>query len=168
MNLYEEYNEALDRATELGYPVSVPLKLVSKGQSWAGVCYYEELSDPYGLRATSIAINEVMFDYLGLDEARDTIRHEVAHAICINYLYDDSHGEDWKHLASQMGAKPTPTLPGNTPGLGEYNRSVSRYEVVCDCDTYFFKRMSKHLKIVRDNKNAICRTCRRRYELIYL
>ncbi len=46
---------------------------------------------------------------------KDTILHELAHAICFEVYGDLTHGKKWKAIASSIGAVPKATAEFNVP-----------------------------------------------------
>lgn len=73
-----------------------------------GVCKYR--SKTIGLSSKLVSINE-------LDKVKDTILHEIAHAIA---GYKAGHGIDWKLVCMRIGAKPERCYTSedtNTPQL---------------------------------------------------
>lgn len=63
-------------------------------------------------------------------EVKDTILHEIAHAIA---GYNAGHGPDWKAICKEIGAKPVATFTDD-----EAFGSRARYMAVCqDCERQF-------------------------------
>lgn len=57
------------------------------------------------------------------EEVLDTILHEIAHALVPNNV--KSHGPEWKHMATKIGAKPQRTVSADAP------RPKTRYKGTC-------------------------------------
>ena len=69
-------------------------------------------------------------------EIEDTLRHEVAHALCHELGEDDGHGPNWKSWARLCGARPERCGPHDTwevhaPAARRPSRPVRVFEVAC-------------------------------------
>ena len=108
-----------------------------------GTCHYSE---------RRISLSQFFVPHLDVDEVKDTILHEIAHAIV-----GGKHGHDyvWKRKASELGCNPDRTadvkIPVNKMGykyIAECpvchkkhgHARKSRREYSCSCQGNFFNR----------------------------
>ena len=64
-----------------------------------------------------------MCELNGVDKVKDTILHEIAHAIA---GYSAGHGQKWKDVCIQIGAKPERCYDSKTTNTPEL-----KYKAVC-------------------------------------
>ena len=83
------------------------------------------------------------------DEVRDTILHEIAHAIA---GLRNGHNAKWKAVCRRIGAKPQ-RLAGE-----EVNVVKHRYEIVCECCGHVVGKRHRRISVER-LKNTYCRSC---------
>ena len=95
----------------LNRAITLALKLMEKHklENWTlslmntkvcgGYCDYKE---------KAIAISRVWISKLGEKEIKDTILHEIAHALL---PANTRHSPEWKVLAKKLGARPKAVLP---------------------------------------------------------
>mgnify|MGYP002132259602 CR=1 FL=1 len=57
-------------------------------------------------RKKLIRLSTFLFDGIGQDEQRDTVLHEIAHALDFETRGKSDHGPIWKMWAVRVGAKP--------------------------------------------------------------
>ena len=143
----------------------VNLELV-KNKGFHGRCrYYVNYDGPitskrnkvlYGLGpATDVTIQLSLHNLLTMPfaEVKDTVLHEIAHAIDALENGDSSHGKRWKLIAKSVGARPKArsAVSGN-----------HQYVVVCnDCGTRLGgrHRLTRSIKIkIYDGKCGICKS----------
>jgi predicted SprT family Zn-dependent metalloprotease len=81
-------------------------------------------------------------------EVRDTILHEIAHALCPG----DNHGPAWRAMCRQIGAKPTRCYTDNE--VTSPPRRPARFEIGCPkCNWWTERRRLTRRKL-------ICAKCR--------
>jgi predicted SprT family Zn-dependent metalloprotease len=81
-------------------------------------------------------------------EVRDTILHEIAHAL----TPDDHHGPRWRAMCLRLGAKPKRCYTDDT--VVSPPRRAARWEIGCPrCDWW-------HARYRRTRRKLICRKCR--------
>lgn len=68
-------------------------------------------------------------------EVKDTILHEIAHAIA---GYEAGHGKEWKKICVEIGCRPNATFKDDLA----FN-SASRYRAVCECCSKEYKSPNK-------------------------
>jgi len=102
-----------------------------------------------------VVINEKIFEQGNRDEFIDTIRHEVAHAVCYEqHGSSQGHNATWKAMASKLGADPSST---------HHKRDRSdeyEYFISCpnpDCDMKAGK--TKRSKTIKKPFNRKCTNC---------
>src|SRR5688500_10175660 len=81
-------------------------------------------------------------------EVRDTILHEIAHAL----TPDDHHGPRWKAACAQLGAKPVRCYTDDS--VISPARRIARYRIGCPKCGWWHDRHR------RTRRRLICRTCR--------
>ncbi|MGN6727373.1 MAG: SprT-like domain-containing protein [Tepidisphaeraceae bacterium] len=80
-------------------------------------------------------------------EVRDTLLHEIAHA-----LAPGGHHAAWRRKCIEIGAKPKRCFSGKTVNLPPIRRRV-QYVGRCACDI-------RHIKARRPTRKYLCRRCR--------
>lgn len=87
----------------------------------------------------------------GIDEVRDTVLHEIAHALCPP---GEGHGRRWRATCARLGAKPKRCY--NEQDVVSPPRAPARYLLGCArCDWWSPRRR-------RMKGKYVCRTCRGR------
>lgn len=86
----------------------------------------------------------------GIDEVRDTILHEVAHALCPG----DKHGPRWRATCARIGA--TPKRCYTDDDVVSPPRTPARFEIGCARCGWWTPRRR------RTRGKYVCRTCRGR------
>lgn len=107
-----------------------------------GRCFYNY---DFNLRrnvANRIDLSKVWMTRVPESQVRDTILHELAHAVA---GHEAGHGPAWKEAARKLGANPrrTADLPDEIKLV--VKQEISNYKAVCtSCgNTYFFHRYTK-------------------------
>ena len=86
----------------------------------------------------------------GMDEVRDTVLHEIAHALCPG----DKHGPRWRTTCARIGARPKRCY--DEEEIVAPARPPARYLLGCTrCDWWSPRRR-------RMKGKYVCRTCRGR------
>jgi predicted SprT family Zn-dependent metalloprotease len=85
-----------------------------------GSCVFSENEE-----ALKINLSAPWFKVLPEEHARDTILHEIAHALV---GWNAQHGPDWQRMARLIGANPERRADGQTKTL---QASLFKYHVVC-------------------------------------
>src|SRR5688500_15358073 len=86
----------------------------------------------------------------GMDEVRDTVLHEIAHALCPG----DKHGPRWRATCARIGARPKRCY--DEEEIVAPARPPARYLLGCTrCDWWSPRRR-------RMKGKYVCRTCRGR------
>ena len=114
-----------------------------------GTCYFS------GGMPTAIKLSEYWVPHLSEAEVRDTILHEIAHAMTPR----DHHGAAWRAAARRIGANPSRTADTVPMEVQRKVRKIhSNYRAECSrCDNvHFFNRMTKKWR----NHNYVCGKCR--------
>lgn len=91
------------------------------------------------------------------DQIKDTILHEIAHAIAVERHGKAgwNHGKLWKAVCVEIGADPTRCYEDATQE--EMNAIPHRYEASCSCGkTFKANRLGKHMR----RANLHCKTCK--------
>jgi len=86
----------------------------------------------------------------GIDEVRDTILHEIAHALCPG----DKHGPRWRATCARLGAKPKRCY--GDKDVVSPPRKPARFEIGCARCNWWAPRRR------RVRGKYVCRTCRGR------
>lgn len=96
-----------------------------------------------------VAVNETITEF---EDFIDSVRHEVAHAVLFA-MHDTTmgHGEEWKEVASRLGADPSRT--SNNKKESNYS-----YYIVCPECEYKYGRHRK-TSYVKDPSKLICSNC---------
>lgn len=84
---------------------------------------------------------------------KDTLLHEIAHALQFRKSGYTDHGDQWKELALQVGCSPRRCAPA-----GEVEVPKGKYAGICpSCDniTYFYRKVKRRY---------YCRLCSKKYE----
>lgn len=97
----------------------------NKRRSALGVCSY---------RKQVIGLSEYLIPFISDEEVKDTILHEIAHALSWIRYGEAGHGPAWKQVCLEIGAKPKRCFTGDLIEL------ESRYKVKCPCCNFSFAR----------------------------
>ena len=97
----------------------------NKRKSALGVCNYTK---------KTIYLSEYFLGRVEADETKDTILHEIAHALADIRHGHRRHGLEWKKVCREIGAKPVRCHSG------EVKNEVSQYEVKCPKCSFKFAR----------------------------
>lgn len=100
----------------------------------------------------TISLSEPLMTLWTLDQCRDTILHEIAHALTKGH-----HGTEWKRMCLMIGADPTRTWGKN----GEQSIEA-RYTGVCPAGHV----ISRH-RLTKAAREFSCRQCSRYYNERY-
>lgn len=121
-----------------------------------GVCKFRGPYKDGEYKVMGIALSEKWTPFLSEAEVKDTVLHEIAHALA---GFKAAHGYKWKAMARKVGANPTRTAD-NVPEevkarVGEVH---AKYRATCGgCgQVYYFHRMTKGWQ--RGSK--VCGKCR--------
>jgi len=129
-----------------------------------GVCQFRGPFKNREYKVAGIALSEKWVPYLSESEVRDTVLHEVAHALA---GWEAAHGYKWKAMARKVGANPTrtaETVPDEVRArVGEVH---AKYRATCGgCgQVYYVHRMTKGW--LRGSK--VCAKCRTHLKLVQL
>jgi predicted SprT family Zn-dependent metalloprotease len=86
----------------------------------------------------------------GMDEVRDTILHEIAHALCPG----DGHGPKWRATCVRIGARPKRCF--TEAQVVTPPRRPARYQMGCPkCNWWVDRR-----RLTRQIKRYVCKHCR--------
>jgi predicted SprT family Zn-dependent metalloprotease len=100
----------------------------------------------YGEKAITLSRPLTLLNDAG--QVRDTILHEIAHALCPG----EGHGPNWKEQCRQIGAKPVRCYTDQS--VRSPARAPARYRMGCDrCGWWVDRRR-------RASGRYICRHCR--------
>ena len=69
----------------------------NKRKAALGLCNY---------RKKTVYLSEYFLGRVGNDELKDTILHEIAHALAWKRYNHRGHGAPWKRVCREIGAKP--------------------------------------------------------------
>jgi predicted SprT family Zn-dependent metalloprotease len=83
-----------------------------------------------------------------LEQVRDTILHEIAHALCPG----DGHGPRWKAACHRLGAKPLRCYTDQS--VRSPARSAARYRMGCERCDWWVDRRRQHAR-----GRYVCRRC---------
>lgn len=111
----------------------------------------------------AIEISNVFAPYLSDEEIKDTILHEIAHALAGR---EANHDHKWKAIAKSIGANPSRTAETIPQEITQKAlRRVSKYRATCkECDTIiYFQRMTKNWEYDRYR----CPKCYSRFNITY-
>ena len=119
--------------------------LLDSGWTWKwdngkrrfGVCRY-------GSR--QLGFSRPLFSLNSEDECRDTVLHEIAHAIAGHAA---GHGPEWRAVCRRIGAKPERLARG-------IERPPAKWLITCPCGRNNFRRD----RLTEKMKRSICSTCR--------
>lgn len=114
------------------------LKLTVNGTKRAlGQCYR------YGNTPTEIRLSKHWMSHLSEDKVRDTILHEIAHALTPG----DGHGYRWKAMCRKIGANPNRTADLPRDIVISLQEKIANYKAVCTnpkCDgLHMFYRLTR-------------------------
>lgn len=105
----------------------------NKRKSALGVCNF---------RKKTIYLSEYFLGRIPDDEIKDTILHEIAHALAFIEYKHAGHGWQWKLVCRRIGAKPDRTHKG------EVQNQEHRYKIKCPvCDIEFGRHRFNKYKI---------------------
>jgi len=129
----------------------------SRSKSTLGRCHF------LGGKPFKIDLSGVWLPSLEEAQVRDTILHEIAHAIA---GADANHGPTWQRVALSIGAKPFTTGKVEQNTFMEVKRSVSKYKATCNgCGgDHLFDRMTKNWQ----QNRYVCKKCRGSFTVITL
>jgi predicted SprT family Zn-dependent metalloprotease len=121
----------------------------SRSKSTLGRCHF------LGGKPVKIDLSEVWLPSLDDAQVRDTILHEIAHAIA---GADANHGPRWQRVALSIGAKPFTTGKIQHETFMDVKRAVSKYQATCNgCGgNHLFDRMTKNWQ----QNRYVCKKCR--------
>ena len=97
-----------------------------------------------------ISLSRVLTLLNGEDEVRDTILHEIAHALCPR----DGHGAKWKAMCTAIGARPVRCYSSET--VVSPKRGAARFQIGCPRCGWWQERFR------RTRRKLVCRACRGR------
>lgn len=109
----------------------------SKTKNALGRCFFQ-FGKPVRIDLSSYWVN-----HLDEHEIRDTILHEIAHAIA---GHKAGHGAQWKAVARQIGANPNRLADLPKDISEKFNEQHSNYVAICNnCDKHvYFNRLGKN------------------------
>lgn len=122
--------------------------LLDQGWTWGWDRAVKRMGQcQYGPRRLSFSWP--LFERNGEDECRDTILHEIAHALVGP---GHGHGPAWKAMARQIGANPSRCYGDEVNGV------AAKYVGTCRCPNKEFKRQ----RLTQRARQGLCPTCRER------
>lgn len=133
-----EITHAVKLAQDLIRENNLNLQVVtSKTKSSVGRCFF------WGGRATKIELSEPWVEVLDEQEVKDTILHEIAHAVA---GLDAGHGLRWKTVAMSLGARPSTCAKIDKEVVDKFNQKNAKYHATCPCGkaSMYFNRMGKN------------------------
>lgn len=91
-----------------------------------------------------IKLSKILTRFRKYRDVKDTILHEIAHALVGNY---NAHNHIWRNKAIEIGCN------GNVYGedINDYSK-ISKYVGKCSCDTHYANR-------IKNNMNYRCKSC---------
>lgn len=114
---------------------------------------WNELKTAIGIcseRRLTIFLSKHWVEALDPESVKDTILHEIAHAIA---GCDANHGQAWKAACVQLGANPSRCQMVSKEIM---NKVPHKYEAVCSCEHVFVAhRLGRHIRC----GNYRCNTC---------
>lgn len=103
-----------------------------------------------GGKAVKIDLSKHWVDALSYDDNRDTILHEIAHALAGPAA---GHGEAWKRVCRRIGAKPNRIADLPTEVLKSTVKQIANYRAVCSNQTcsseVYFHRLTQRWRTNR-------------------
>ncbi|MCA1800425.1 MAG: SprT-like domain-containing protein [Actinobacteria bacterium] len=128
---------------------------MNRRKSALGVCKF--LRPRYGMpTVVGIELSQYWTPHLSDAEVKDTILHEIAHALA---GFNAGHGYKWKAEARRIGANPTRTAEAVPAEVkARVGKLHAKYSATCrSCgQVYYFNRMGKSWKAGR----KVCGSCR--------
>ena len=120
----------------------------------------------YGLcskRKKKIFLSTFLFSSIDDAARKDTVLHEIAHALDFDDRGTSDHGRIWKRWALHVGAEPTRCkTPVNEEAYIENRKAKAKYTLRCASGHEFFR--SRKLK---NNVKASCPKCAPAYNRRY-
>jgi len=114
-----------------------------------GTCYWK------GGKPTRIELSEVLLPRMPFADVKDTILHEIAHALDVKKRGYSNHDWRWKLIAQSIGARPV--RYGNSSG---YRRESARYQVECvNCGTVTRRLFKAGARSINANARRRCAAC---------
>jgi predicted SprT family Zn-dependent metalloprotease len=101
-------------------------------------------------RSQTITLSAPLTLLNSIDEVRDTVLHEIAHALAPG----DGHGQRWRAMCARIGAKPRRCYDDRDGRVVSPPRRQAPYQIgclACGWWTARYRRLSRRL---------VCRTCR--------
>lgn len=130
----------------------VPYKIeyVSYGTKYLGKCVYKRSKgNYYTLKFSSLYFNQ-LYKRGRVDEIKDTVLHEVAHALC-REKYGKGHNHDiyWRIIAQSIGCN----------GERCANTGIVPYKYIykcskCGCLFYRLRKLSTSMRHTKDKGNV--------------
>lgn len=134
---------------------------VSNTKRALGRCFYKYDHGKRQYVAERIDLSRVWMTKVPEAKVRDTILHELAHAMTPGA----KHGPAWRAAARKLGANPSRIADLPSDMVLEIRQEVANYKAVCKnphCDTvHYFHRMTKHWKL----GNYRCAKCRGEFKV---
>ena len=135
----------INQAAELTASLMRQHGLLQAGWTWA----WDDAKSRMGccwIQRKKITLSKALFLINELDECKDTILHEIAHALA---PADAHHGWAWKHKAQEIGARPERCYSRNIVNIVTY-----RFRAICNhCGT------ERHETGLRNPGTTYCRPC---------
>jgi predicted SprT family Zn-dependent metalloprotease len=112
---------------------------LSKTKNALGRCFFRQG------RPVKIDLSTYWVNALSAEEIKDTILHEIAHAIA---GYAAGHGEKWKSVCRRIGANPNRVADLPQTIRVETVKNISNYRAVCSnnacSNEVYFQRLTKN------------------------
>lgn len=123
--------------TELGWK-----KTYGRTKRALGRCRYSSTNGKPNGRIKSIEVSRAFLEMEGqnMDTMRDTVLHEIAHAIDVEQRGTSAHDSRWKAIARQVGADPTRTTDRVESVPGRYTLTCPK----CGASTQMHRRPTKN------------------------
>lgn len=100
----------------------------------------------YDLSSIEIVLATRALQMFGLDRLILTLRHEVAHAVCLIKYNDFSHSDTFKQICVEMGGSMNAALAGETYAVAasaEFIKPTSNWRYTCPGCNHSFERRSR-------------------------
>lgn len=132
----------------------IPVKL-NRAKTSLGLCTFLTSRYTGFSKVKEISLSKHWTEALPEDTVRDTILHEIAHALAGRHA---NHGPAWRRECIRIGANPNRTADLPPEIYRSVKKDIAKYKAVCvACDkTYYFDRYTKGWQQGR----KVCGKCR--------
>ena len=120
----------------------------SKATSYMGLCSFKK---------RHITISEKFLEFVDYSQVKNTILHEIAHALDFEDRGTSDHGQQWKRIARVIGCDPSFHVNINKLARKAGDAVYMKYKYSITCDEHgFLGGMMRKPK-----RKYICQTCRK-------